>query len=95
MLSECKARSDIPNPEVESLLVFIMYLVSDFLVHYITVISAIWVVHMCLGAFCSLGGAFAWSFGKGAAGNSDFDGMQLLSMTDVKYVYELSICQQK
>jgi hypothetical protein len=41
MLSECKARSDIPNPEVESLLVFIMYLVSDFLVHYMTVISSI------------------------------------------------------
>ena len=46
MLSECKAHSDIPNPEVGSLLASVRYLVSDFFVHFMTITSAKWLVHM-------------------------------------------------
>lgn len=71
MLTECKARADIPNPEVRFSLVYLIPQIIDT-VFYVGNAN-IDVFSIIPGTLCSVGGAPAWSSCSGAAGLSDFD----------------------
>lgn len=88
MLSECKARADIPSPEVD--LCYVYDVVFSLLFPVIWTWNwTVFLMYLYSGVVGPLAGAFAWSTGEGAAGYSYFDSMFSSSLISLDYYFKI------